>query len=124
MVLNRGDLDPRGRFWLSRPQECCQHPAGHGTAPRSRTAPSVLSLRTAAPLCSKGLSVRVGGEGAAPSAQPSAGGGMRLAAGASFSVLGTGAEVDYLEQFGASSVSSRRLRGSLSSSASLKRGSF
>ena len=33
--------------------------------------------------------------------------GMRLAADVSLSVLGTGAEVDYLEQFGASSVSSR-----------------
>ncbi|MBW04348.1 Transforming acidic coiled-coil-containing protein 3, partial [Eschrichtius robustus] len=36
--------------------------------------------------------------------------GMRLAAGISLSVLGTGAEVDYLEQFGASSFKESALR--------------
>ena len=87
---------PTGHSWLSC-LRVLSVPCGAQHGPQNHPGPGILSQGRQPRFPAKG---RLGGGGAAP-----ASGVLGAPATASLSVLGTGAEVDYLEQFGASSVS-------------------
>ncbi|KAB0398233.1 hypothetical protein E2I00_008823, partial [Balaenoptera physalus] len=107
-ILDRGKLDdpdcnPAGGDGEARPPGHPRSgPATEASSP-SRPVPTPWGRRSAAEVLAAGAELALVSPG-----HPAR--GVRLAAGVSLSVLGTGAEVDYLEQFGASSSLGRPLR--------------